>query len=193
MPYNADHKQQTRARIVETAVRLFNRKGFSAVTIGEIMTAAGLTHGGFYRHFRSKEELYAETVRYFLHKEVPARWQKGLSRLCEANQPFAKSIVDAYLSRDHLEDVDGSCPLIGLPSDVARSAGAVKAAYREVAKAMAGVFESNLEGGHSCDQALVYVALCVGSMVLGRAVDDEVLADQFSDAAKQHILKTSGW
>jgi TetR/AcrR family transcriptional regulator, transcriptional repressor for nem operon len=193
MPYKPDHKQQTRARIVKTAVRLFNRKGFADVTIGEIMTAAGLTHGGFYRHFRSKEELYVETVRHFLHKEAPARWQKGLSQLCEANQPFAKSIVDAYLSRDHLEDVDGSCPLIGLSSDVARSAEPVKVAYRDVAKAMIGVFESNLEGHNASGRALVYVALCVGSMVLGRALDDQVLADQFSEAAKQHILRTSGW
>src|SRR5262249_4875869 len=120
-------------------------------------------------------------------------WQKGLSKLCEANQSFAKSIVDAYLSRDHLEDVDGPCPLVGLSSDVARSAQAVKMAYREVAKAMIGVFESNLDGRNACDKALVYVALCVGGMVLGRAVDDEVLADQFTEAAKQHILRTSGW
>jgi TetR/AcrR family transcriptional repressor of nem operon len=77
MPYAPEHKQKTRERIVEAAARLFNRKGFAEVTIGEFMTAAGLTHGGFYRHFASKEELYAESVRHFLKKEVPARWQKG--------------------------------------------------------------------------------------------------------------------
>jgi len=76
MPYPQDHKQQTRNRIVRSAASLFNRRGFAEVTIGEIMTAAGLTHGRFYRHFTSKEELYAEAVRHFLQKEAPASWQK---------------------------------------------------------------------------------------------------------------------
>ena len=76
MPYTPEHKRRTRQRIVGAAARLFNRNGFAEVTIGEIMAAAGLTHGGFYRHFAGKEELYAEAVRHFLRKEAPARWQK---------------------------------------------------------------------------------------------------------------------
>ena len=111
MPYTPEHKQQTRERIVRAAAGLFNRRGFAEVTIGEIMAAAGLTHGGFYRHFTSKEELYAEAVRHFLKKDVPERWQKGPDE-CPPDQAFAKFVVDAYLSRDHLEDADGSCPLV---------------------------------------------------------------------------------
>jgi TetR/AcrR family transcriptional repressor of nem operon len=132
MRYVADHKEETRQRIVSRAARLFNRKGFADVTIDEIMTDAGLTHGGFYRHFGGKDELYAEAVRHFLHKEVPESWQRSPTKQREPRQPFARFVVDAYLSRDHLQDVDGSCPLIGLSSDVARSRQSVKAAYREV-------------------------------------------------------------
>ena len=62
MPYSARHKQDTRQRILESARRLFNSKGFAEVSIGEIMENAGLTHGGFYRHFNDKSELYAEAV-----------------------------------------------------------------------------------------------------------------------------------
>ena len=62
MPYTAKHKQDTRQRILESARRLFNSKGFAEVSIGEIMAKAGLTHGGFYRHFSDKSELYAEAV-----------------------------------------------------------------------------------------------------------------------------------
>ena len=131
MPYSPDHKKGTRQRILKAAARLFNQKGFSEASIEEIMTAAGLTHGGFYRHFNSKDELYAEAVRNFLHPDVSERWQK-LPALRDPNVPFARYVVDAYLSRAHLDDMDGSCPLIGLPSDVARSGKAVKAAYREV-------------------------------------------------------------
>src|SRR6266481_9845360 len=102
MPYPPDHKQQTRQKIVKTAARLFNKKGYSEVTIGEIMTAAGLTHGGFYRHFRSKDALFAETVSHFLHKQCRERWQKRPVDSREPDQPFARFVADAYLSRDHL-------------------------------------------------------------------------------------------
>jgi TetR/AcrR family transcriptional repressor of nem operon len=193
MPYAPEHKQRTRERIVGAAARLFNRRGFAEVTIGEIMTAAGLTHGGFYRHFTSKEELYTEAVRHFLKKEVPELWQKGLADACLPDRRFARFVVDAYLSSDHLQDVDGSCPLVGLSSDVAHSSGEVKSAYREVAQAMVDVFKTNLKGRGAHDQAMVLVALCVGGMVLARALDDEDLAKDFLDTVHKHALKTAGW
>jgi TetR/AcrR family transcriptional repressor of nem operon len=192
MPYAPEHKQQTRERIVAAAARLFNRRGFAEVAIGEIMSAAGLTHGGFYRHFSSKEELYAEAVRHFLRKEAPARWHMGLAGARRPNQAFAKFVVDAYLSRDHLQDVDDSCPLVGLSTDAARSSRAVKAAYREVAEAMVKVFKTHLKGRAARDRAMVLVSLCVGGMVLARAVDDEHLANYFLETAHKHALETTG-
>ena len=132
MPYSPDHKKGTRERILKAAAHLFNKKGFSEASIEGIMTAAGLTHGGFYRHFHSKDELYAEAVRNFLHPDVQEPWQKPRPELCDPNVSFGRYVIDAYLSREHLEDLDGSCPLIGLSSDVARGSQTVKAAYREV-------------------------------------------------------------
>jgi TetR/AcrR family transcriptional repressor of nem operon len=193
MPYSPDHKEHTRNRILRNAARLFNRKGFSEATIGEIMTAAGLTHGGFYRHFSSKDKLYAEAVRHFLCKDAPEPWQRVSEDLRKTGQPFARFIVDAYLSRDHLNDRDGSCPLIGLPSDVARSSKTVKAAYRGVAESMIQVFEANLNGPKAHERALVVIALCVGGMVLARAMDDQALANDLRDAAHKHVLMTAGW
>jgi TetR/AcrR family transcriptional repressor of nem operon len=192
MPYSPQHKRDTRQKILRAAARLFNRKGFSEVTIGEIMTSAGLTHGGFYRHFKSKDELYAEAVRQFLSRP-PEPWQEKPKERCAPGLPYASYVVDAYLSRDHLDDVDGLCPLIGLPSDVARGGEAVRAAYREVAEAMVRLFKANLTGPEARHLALVLVALCVGGMVLARAVDDETLGDDFRDAAHKHILATTGW
>jgi TetR/AcrR family transcriptional regulator, transcriptional repressor for nem operon len=193
MPYARDHKEQTRRRIVGAAAQLFNRKGFEAVTIGDIMTEAGLTHGGFYRHFKSKDELYAEAVRHFLRQEARPRWQKGPGGGRGRDQPFAKLVLDAYLSRDHLEDVGGSCPLIALSSDVARASGAVKAAYREVAEAMVHVFKAQLKGRAAREHAMVLVALCVGGMVLARALDDDVLGNDFLDISRKHALTATGW
>jgi AcrR family transcriptional regulator len=74
MPYPPEHKEETRQRIVRTAARLFNRKRFADVTIDEIIEEVGLTHGGFYRRFGGKAELYAEAVRQFLHKDAVSTW-----------------------------------------------------------------------------------------------------------------------
>lgn len=192
MPYSAEHKQETRQKILKAAARLFNRKGFAEVTIGEIMRAAGLTHGGFYRHFKSKDELYSEVITQFLCRP-PEPWQTKPAERCAPGLPFALYVVDAYLSREHLEDLDGSCPLIGLPSDAARGGEAVKSAYRQVAESMLKLFEANLDGPAAREQALVSLALCVGGMVLARAIDDEALGTELRDTAQKHILATTGW
>jgi TetR/AcrR family transcriptional repressor of nem operon len=192
MPYAREHKEATRKRIVGAAAKLFNRRGFDAVTIGDIMTEAGFTHGGFYRHFESKDELYAEAVRHFLRQEARPRWQKGRGG-GGAHPPFARLVLDAYLSRDHLDDVAGSCPLIALSSDAARASHAVKAAYREVAEAMVHVFKTGLKGRAAREHAMVMVSLCVGGMVLARALDDADLGDGFLDVSRRHALKAAGW
>src|SRR5437660_9910682 len=75
MPHSPKQKRDTREKILESARRLFNRKGYTGVSIEEIMSDAGLTHGGFYRHFSGKDELYAAAVRQFLCKKAPAPWQ----------------------------------------------------------------------------------------------------------------------
>jgi Bacterial regulatory proteins, tetR family len=75
MPYTAEHKHQTRKRIVQSARRLFNRNGFAEVSIQQIMEEAGLTHGGFYKHFSAKEELYREAVLEFICADRPEPWQ----------------------------------------------------------------------------------------------------------------------
>ena len=193
MPYSPEHKHDTRQRILESARRLFNRKGFAEVSIEEIMANAGLTHGGFYRHFSRKDELYAAAVRQFLCKETPERWQARHSDSCAVGETRARGIVDAYFSRDHFDDREGCCPLIGLPSDVSRSGKAVKVAYQEVVEMLVRVFEANMSGPQKRERALALVALCVGGMVLARGVDDPALADHVRRAAHKQVLRTAGW
>ena len=192
MPYSPEHKRDTREKILESARRLFNRKGYSGVSIEEIMSDAGLTHGGFYRHFDGKDELYASAVRQFLCKKTPAAWQKPREPSA-VTKPRAQRIVDAYFSREHFDDRNGCCPLIGMASDVQRGGKTVKAAYQEVVEQMVKVFEDDLNAPQSRGRALALVALCVGGMVLARNVGDPGLADAFRRAAHDEVLTTAGW
>jgi TetR/AcrR family transcriptional regulator, transcriptional repressor for nem operon len=132
MPYNPRHKQKTRERILRCARRLFSRKGFAEVTIGEIMAEAGLTRGGFYRHFKTKDELYSEALLQFTCLDPPEDWQRNHVDPCAEGATLARMIVDAYLSREHLQDHGGSCPTVALPSDVSRSSATAKRAFRKV-------------------------------------------------------------
>jgi TetR/AcrR family transcriptional regulator, transcriptional repressor for nem operon len=118
---------------------------------------------------------------------------------------LARHIVAAYLSRDHLEDIENSCPMIGLATDVARGGTAAKSAYRQVLAMMVGIFGETLGpdafagGGNApgpeADQqrALAVAALCVGGMVLARAVDDPATADSLRAAAHRYATALAGW
>lgn len=182
MPYTPEHKQQTRAQIVECARQLFNRRGFTEVSIDEIMAAAGLTRGGFYNHFKTKEALYVETLIAYGER----RAEDTIS--CAQRGPeLARLIVNHYVSRQHLEDLDGHCPLMALPSDVARAGPTVRAAYRKLLEAMVGIFQANISAQSELStrqRALTIAATSVGAMVLARTIDDTDLADEICEAVR---------
>jgi TetR/AcrR family transcriptional repressor of nem operon len=152
MPYSPEHKQDTRERILESARRLFNSKGFSEFSIEEVMTHAGPTHGGFYRHFSGKDEVYAEAVRHFVCKRIPGPWQAKQSA-SGAGKTCAERIVDAYFWRDHFDDRECCCPLHGMASNVSCSGEAVKAAYHEVAERAVRVLEAHLSEPEARERA----------------------------------------
>ena len=188
MPYAPEHKQHTRRRIVRSARRLFNRRGFNEVSIDEIMANAELTRGGFYSYFRNKEELYVEAITLIL-EENPAAEYEGVD-FDFNSEDIARVIVNAYLSRQHYDDIEGSCPLIALPNDVARGSQVLQRAYRQVLGSMVGIFKQKLNDHSAADsQALAMAALCVGGMVLARAVGDEQLANEVREASRQHALE----
>jgi AcrR family transcriptional regulator len=166
MPYTAEHKQATRRRILESARRLFNDKGFAEVSIDQVMDHAGLTRGGFYRHFRDKSQLYAEAVRWFLCPAAPKPWRRP--RRGSAGKGQAERIVDAYFSRDHFSDRESCCPLLTTPADIARGSDEVRQAYGAVLEQLVAVFEADLG---DADEALALAALCVGGMALARNMD----------------------
>jgi TetR/AcrR family transcriptional regulator, transcriptional repressor for nem operon len=193
MPYTPEHKRRTRHKILESARHLFNKKGFSEVSIDEIMENAGLTRGGFYRHFKDKDELFAETVRWFLCTDAPKPWQPRPAKGRTARKRRGQRVIDAYFSRGHFDDHETCCPLIALPSDVIRGSDMVKRAYREVLEKLAGIFEADLDEPQRRERALALVALCVGGIVTAKCMDDPTLADDLRRAAYRHALRTGAW
>ena len=145
------------------------------------MENAGLTRGGFYRHFRDKDELYAEAVRRFLCTDAPKPWQPKSSHQGVARKPRSQRVVDAYFSRDHFDDRERCCPLIALPSDVMRGSDAVKGAYREgVLEKLIDIFLDDLDEPLRRERALALAALCVGGVVAPKCVDDPAPGRRFA-------------
>lgn len=185
MPYSAAHKEKTRAKIVEAARILFNRHGFQNVTIDMVMEQASLTRGGFYNHFKNKEALFSAAVSSFLMGRG-AQWRSEAGvDASNIGTETAFQMIDAYLSSKHLGDLDGQCPMIALPSDVARASPDVQASFQNLLTAMVGLLEQSLaaSGHDGRQQALSLAALCVGGMVLARTLPGSRLAEDVRAAA----------
>ena len=140
MPYPVGHRAEVKGKIIQSARRLFNRHGFDNVSIQQIMSGAGLTHGGFSSYFRSKSDLYTNVLGcFFTDPEWKNHWE-GVE-VDMASSQAAAQVVKAYLSRQHFEDVENSCPMVALPSDVMRCGRDIKRAFETVFAVMVGVLE----------------------------------------------------
>jgi TetR/AcrR family transcriptional regulator, transcriptional repressor for nem operon len=194
MPYPSGHRAAVKRRIVDSARRLFNRGGFDNVSLAQIMSGAGLTHGGFYSYFRSKSDLYAEVLGCFFTDPNWKNCWEGVE-IDMASVDAAPQIVRAYLSRQHFENVENSCPMAALPSYVARSGRKTKRAFETVFKAMVSLLErgilSGVRGRRGAADAIA--ALCVGGMVVARAMEDRGLADHLREDCMRVALELGGW
>lgn len=189
MPYAAQHKEHTRARIVESARRLFNRHGFEQVSIDQIMSGAGLTRGGFYHHFSSKDQLYAAAVSSFTSCNPFAVKLAQSKRPTDDPCKLARMLIDLYLSDEVLDDMDQHCPLYALPADVARAGLSPQNAYTDLIRNMAGLYAAALAGKRDARRrAEAMVALCVGGMVLARTTNDPDLRQSLRTAARRQAL-----
>lgn len=194
MPYHPNHRKETKKKIVDSARRLFNRRGFENVSIPEIMAGVGLTHGGFYAYFKSKSDLYAEVLGcFFTDPEWKNCWEGVHVDLSSTD--VGAQIVRAYLSRQHYEDVENSCPMVALPTDVARSGVVARRAFETVFKAMVSALERSLIAKRRPrrTQAQAIAALCIGGMVVARTMLDRALADDLRRACTAMALKLGGW
>jgi TetR/AcrR family transcriptional regulator, transcriptional repressor for nem operon len=194
MPYPTGHGKEVRKRIIDSARRLFNRHGFEGVSIAQIMQGAGLTHGGFYSYFDSKSDLYAEVMNcFFTDPEWKNCWE-GVHVDLSATDVGAQ-IVKAYLSRQHYEDVENSCPMVALPTDVTRSGKPARAAFEKVFRAMVDVLRRSVADGKYARQARAQAiaALSIGGMIVARTLADRKHADELRGSCLRVALELGKW
>ncbi len=194
MPYPRSHREKQKKIIVDSARRLFNRQGFESVSVHQIMAGAGLTHGGFYSYFKSKSDLYAEVLGcFFTDPEWKNCWQGVHVDLSSLD--VGPQVVRAYLSRQHYEDVDNSCPMVALPTDVARSGVSARRAFETVFKAMVSVLERSLVDKRKPrrERAQAIATMCIGGMIVARTMVDHAGANELRGACTLMALELGGW
>jgi len=194
MPYPAGHRAAVKKNIIDSARKLFNRHGFESVSLSQIMAGVGLTHGGFYSYFGSKSDLYAEVLGcFFTDPQWKSCWEGVHVDLSSTD--VGSQVVRAYLSRQHFEDVENSCPMVALPTDVARSGASARRAFETVFKAMVSVLERSLteNGQRRRITAQSIAALSIGGMIVARTMVDRDLADELRAACMAVALNLGGW
>jgi AcrR family transcriptional regulator len=183
-------KEATHERIVGTAARAIRRSGYDGTGVADVMKEAGLTHGGFYAHFKSREEMLAEAA-----DRAGADTVARLGRVAAAAPPqkALEAILRAYLSKEHMDGVETGCAAAALGSELPRQSPQVRrAATRRMKEMIDLVARQSPDWGRpgAHERALVTLATAVGALILSRAVDDPKLSCALREAALKHL--TSG-
>lgn len=187
-----------RINITQKAAQLFRERGFQGITLSEVMQASGLTHGGFYGHFKSKEALADEAcAQAFTHSEnvwrdtVAAHADKGEAR---------KAIIEHYLAQSKLDRPDDTCPVVAFSGEIAREDehSALHQTYLRGLNTLIKTYSSTLEADDTADSAqrqrqtaLVEYALMVGAMTLARAAGHSAISGEILEAAKAFLIGDS--
>ena len=190
MPYSKDHKEQSRRRILESAVRLFTRKGFDNVSIDDVMADAELTRGAFYAHFNSKQDLYAQAIAStplfsIFSKIKPDDMDE---------KDWLAYLVSAYLTPTHVHKTDLPCPLAFLVTDVAVSEPETRQAYTDVFLKMNKLIRVYTRQFSKCDKAsiMAVTAMMIGGVAVARTLSDRKSQDQLLKSCRQVAVELLG-
>ncbi|MDA8108765.1 MAG: TetR/AcrR family transcriptional regulator [Betaproteobacteria bacterium] len=189
MKVSREQAAQNRERIVDAAAQLFRERGFEGIGVADLMKAAGLTHGGFYGHFGSKEDLMAQASARALARSL-ALWSKLAERA--PDDPVA-AIASVYLTSRHRDNPGAGCLLAALGPDVARHGPAVRRAVTEYLRSAFDLLTGLVTGNSKTlrrRKAIATYASLIGAMIMARAVDDPALSQQILDAVLQSVSKT---
>jgi TetR/AcrR family transcriptional regulator, transcriptional repressor for nem operon len=185
-----NRKEATHERIVEAASRAIRRSGYGGTGVADIMKEAGLTHGGFYAHFSSREAMLAEAA-----DRAGAESVAALTRVASTVPPqrALQKVLEMYLSKGHVESAEVNCPLAALGSEMPRQAPEVRRAATCRIKEMIDLVarqspDWGQPGAH--ERALVTASTMVGALLLARAVDEPQLSEAIREAALKHLTPT---
>ena len=186
MRYSKEHKAETRNRILDAAGRVFRRLGYHGGGVDAVMKEAGLTHGGFYAHFRNKEALFSEAVGKALLdlQEMHRNWTKG-----RRGPAWVRAFLRGYLSQKHAEHLETGCAVPPLVSELGRAGTPPKQAFEANLAGWQESITEHLEGSDAEreQKALAVIAACVGGMALARAVDSPDLADRILTGSREMV------
>jgi TetR/AcrR family transcriptional regulator, transcriptional repressor for nem operon len=175
MRYSSEHKSETRSRIVKLAAREMRLKGPDKVAVADIMANAGLTHGGFYAHFASKEALVAEAVDTMfadMQRRSPAPDHALVDEMSDPRDAL-RTFLESYISQEHRDRPELGCPLPALSADMARNSGVAQARFAVGLEKLTSRIEAMLAGIddiHPSTEARAAVSQMVGAVALARAV-----------------------
>lgn len=175
MRVTREQMADNRLRILDAASELFREKGFDAVTVAEVMNAAGLTHGGFYGHFSSKDDLVAKTLGHAFPVAPDDKFE-------------LRNYVERYLSAPHRDNPGKGCPTAGLVAETRHQSAAARSAMTDGTRAQIERMSAGFEGEKAERRRLAIVswAAMVGAVILARGTDDTVLSDEL-------LTETRAW
>ncbi|KIZ41028.1 MULTISPECIES: TetR/AcrR family transcriptional regulator [Rhodopseudomonas] len=188
MRYSKEHKLETHDRIVRKASVRLREKGAHGVGVADLMKEAGLTHGGFYAHFDSREALVIEAFGYAMDRST-ARWRKLVSELPPAQRLAA--IVTAYLSATHRDDPGRGCAVPALGAEIARESPKTRRAFAGKLEQMIEMMSAQIADAPpkaARKQAMAALSTMVGSLVLSRIAGSGELSDAILDAGRDAVL-----
>ncbi len=167
-------KADSRKKILSSASRLFKKNGFAATGVDAVMEGAGLTAGGFYSHFKSKNDLLAESLKEAFEES----WKRLMTGLPDHPAEKRRQILARYLSEQHRDQIEAGCPLVSIAAELGRHAKQTSKTTAQYLERLIGALQ---EMGSTRQQAISEISRAVGALLLSRLVRGEPLSDELLD------------
>jgi AcrR family transcriptional regulator len=187
MTANPSRKELSHDRIVTAAARAIRRGGFEGVGVADIMKEAGLTHGGFYAHFDSRNAMLAEAMAR-AGQESAARLTQGMALRKSRGASDLRALVEAYLSDRHLEDIEAGCPVAALACEVPRQSPEVQEAAAQRVHGLLAIVGRALPPDAPADSAALLASQLVGALLLARALGNKARGQALLKATRRSLL-----
>ena len=180
-------KEVTHERIVATAARAIRRGGFSGVGVADIMKEAGLTHGGFYAHFSSRNALLAEALER-AGQDGASRVAQGTAARQARGASALRALVEGYLSERHLSELEAGCPVAALASEMPRQSAEVREASAQRVRGLVAAVRRALPKDAPADSGAAIASQLVGALQLARALGDNAEGWALLKASRRALL-----